>query len=811
MDATRTWPSVWQVVASAFLLLAVSTTPYAEAAKPPSKAAAGGQRVDLIVVPEEAPWFAALAAPAAARLASRGEAPLVIALAGPRDEPVAGFLDTIPKKRRLALMPDEDALEVCDAHVLCGAQFITGHDPLAASAAVAARFWGRPKQLVLAPLHDPAAAILAATYAAHTAQPLVLYRVEDEDGALAETLAKLAPEQITVVVSHAMTGLELPQNIKARAVLFDRKKVSRSVLDAIGRANVQNVILAREPNSENDSTRTAWLAPYHSLVRKAPVVLCQTEDGTAVEKQTMEFIAQEKLWPRFITILAPYVGVGTIPVRDEETLGEYEVEIEPCSGSNLKRAASFAVGRIPFDTMHHASLLLARGRIKERLLEERETRALMIANPNAAYGPLPLCETVSMATAEEIKNCRIDIDTFYGKSPTTEQDIARFEEAGLILFEGHIFDMVLFHESIPEDAIDEGTDGGGQDGNDDEKQDNDGKDRDRNQGKVFVTGTGRAYPAMPLPPAPPNVYARYAYVPAAPPPDDGTTVLVPNNDPNTTLPLPILLPEVLPFETAAPEPENPVPPEQGGLDENVAPVRPARQLKALPLVILQSCHSLEEKWSPRALTLGGAGLLGTTTNVHSASGSSFVKAYLDSLLYSGETQGGALRDARNYFLCLGKLRAARGHKQQAKAYRVGLSFRLWGDPEVPVLPPRRRHPKREPVRARAEQGVIRITIPDRMLPDVRTQKYHARLFPGSQVAGIVKSVKNKEQRHLMPLYYFPLSSNALPLKEGTRLTHAGDKTVRVVHLLDEIGRRAYVLYFPAGVKKGETHEIRVAQ
>ena len=96
----------------------------------------------------------------------------------------------------------------------------------------------------------------------------------------------------------------------------------------------------------------------------------------------------------------------------------------------------------------------------------------------------------------------------------------------------------------------------------------------------------------------------------------------------------------------------------------------------MPLVILQSCHSLEEPVTQQFLQLGGVGLIGSVTNIHSASNSTFIKALCDSMLYQGAPTGEALRDARNYYLCWRDLKAKRGHTELAKVHRVALSFSL---------------------------------------------------------------------------------------------------------------------------------------
>ncbi len=119
-------------------------------------------------------------------------------------------------------------------------------------------------------------------------------------------------------------------------------------------------------------------------------------------------------------------------------------------------------------------------------------------------------------------------------------------------------------------------------------------------------------------------------------------------------------------------------------------------LEGLPIIVLQSCDSLEKGVLRQIDSCGGAAVIGATTPVHSTSGAAFIKALCDGVLYRGQSVGEALRDARNYFFCLQELKDLRGHREQAKSQRVALSFRLWGDPELRVFRAARK-PSRRPI------------------------------------------------------------------------------------------------------------------
>lgn len=120
-------------------------------------------------------------------------------------------------------------------------------------------------------------------------------------------------------------------------------------------------------------------------------------------------------------------------------------------------------------------------------------------------------------------------------------------------------------------------------------------------------------------------------------------------------------------------------------------------MTGLPIVFLQSCESADDGVLWRLDELGGVGLIGSMTSIHSGAGSAMLNAAMSSALYRGGTLGEVLRDAQNYMLCIEELKGRRGHKEQAKGVRVALSFRLWGDPELHLLPMPPAAPKLPPV------------------------------------------------------------------------------------------------------------------
>ena len=232
----------------------------------------------------------------------------------------------------------------------------------------------------------------------------------------------------------------------------------------------------------------------------------------------------------------------------------------------------------------------------------------------------------------------------------------------------------------------------------------------------------------------------------------------------------------------------------------------SRRFDGLPVVVLQTCDSLQSDMLWRVHGAGGVALLGSSTPIHSASGSGFAKAVYDAVLYRGATLGEALRDAQNYFFCLQDLKDLRHHRERAKSQRVALSFRLWGDPELRVLPDSLGPPRLAPVAARWQAPAqIAVEIPGQRFAEVRNEAYVAQFFPGSEAAGMVLRLKDESARKVSPVYFFRLPlPGPLRVDPPVALFATGNASDRTVFRVDPAGRFLYVLYLP---EKETAHEI----
>jgi len=160
-------------------------------------------------------------------------------------------------------------------------------------------------------------------------------------------------------------------------------------------------------------------------------------------------------------------------------------------------------------------------------------------------------------------------------------------------------------------------------------------------------------------------------------------------------------------------------------------------------------------------------------------------------------------------LCLEDLKFGRGMKPQGKTHRVALSFRLWGDPELPALGPRSQRPLGRSVTARwTAPGELTIRVPARRFPEVHSLSFSARMFPGSLAAGLVRKRKETAVSRVVAAYYFRVSLPEGFDKTATRVAVSTGGLNQAAFRVDPLGRFLYVIYLPDVEHPNETIVLR---
>jgi len=644
-------------------------------------------------------------------------------------------------------------------------------NPSEASASVGKRFWKQSSDVVVAIADDPEAVILGSALAASLGVPMLLCERDEAGTAVSAVLKELSVARMLVAVSDPQKMPLWVHHHEIASQILPPQALQHRLIAALGADKVRNVVVARVPDDRAAVGQTAWLAPYLSSARGAPVVLTHAQGAAVAEADVQQLIRRESLQLRTVTILADYASIGYRYVELETGSREdgrekpaavipqpassagtaapsgggaaggtapspdgpptpppyYTVRTEPFVPSEPDQLATLGVGRIPLESLGDSSVFFVRGLLRERLLANRSPRLLMVANSGALRRSLPLCETISRVTAAEFKNFGMHVDEFYGKLTDSPEILTAARSANLILYEGHVSYQDLIDEPVLKRS---------------QVDDYPPDEEDLEGSAEAMPAVGRDAVSMPAP-------------------------------------------RVVMAETTFRHMQGP--------------------LTGLPIVFLQSCESLDDAVLWRLDELGGVALIGSMTPIHSGCGSALLNAAMSSLLYRGGTLGETLRDAENYMFCVEELKARRGHREKAKGVRVALSFRLWGDPELQVLPIPLGEPRQSPVRAKwVGDDTLQIDMPKSRLPEARSEKYVASMFPNSQTAGLLKT-ESETTKKISPVYYF-----CLPLPE--RLAH-GDVVElqpsrsdarRIDARIDRSRGLLYLVYYPEQENPGES-------
>jgi hypothetical protein len=723
----------------------------------------------LIVVPERQEWLMALAAPVAAKFREYKRTPILLALPSENVARQTSLLKQLaPFVGSCTVLTADPDLPPCQMARLFATSVVPRFDdPTEIGLFLAKNCWQKAKVAIVVTAADPEALIVGSTLAAHLGVPLIPMTNRADSEAISGQLRLLNVESILLVASDTQREAESVNFSGLRTQTVDTADVQKRIIQTIGSSRIKNLILFRVPDELGDEAASSWLAPYLSLMRGAAVVPCHSANASEAEENARALIRAYSLKPRTVTILGHYDSIGTITTEQESESGNYETVAEPCSRPVEGQAPEMGVGRIPFRELGSASTLVARTIAREHILSQTKPKVMMIANPSPEYGSLPLCETMSQATAGEFKNLGIDTDEFYGVACHAPAVLSSARHSQLIIFEGHISDFTLF--TGPSIAPDD------KDMYDSEQQYLPDED------SIEVIELGCAQMDADFNRDWHQVNSRQA----------NTGAQSVDQSEFTDYKMTETYTQIVSDSVAA----------TAGMDPC--------ELDGIPLIILQSCHSLDDS-AASILVDGAVGLLGSVTNVHSASGSALIKAFCDGLLYRDSTVGEALRDARNYLLCVSALKSKRGHTQQAKVNRVAYSFHLWADPEANLFSALPGPPKLQPVSARfIAPDKIHITVPEKRLPTSRTEQYFLRMFPGSEIAGIVKRVKDSDTRRVTPIYFFRIAIRpGIEPERYTGLTEANGTVDRAVFLADSFKRFLYILYFPDNDKKGDEFTLQ---
>jgi hypothetical protein len=177
------------------------------------------------------------------------------------------------------------------------------------------------------------------------------------------------------------------------------------------------------------------------------------------------------------------------------------------------------------------------------------------------------------------------------------------------------------------------------------------------------------------------------------------------------------------------------------------PLRPS-------LMFLQSCLALTEEKASPLFDRGALAVVGSSSRIYSATGGAFSLAYLDAVLYDGQSLGGALRQSKNFLLAYSRLKEKRLGSQAklgAANLRSAWAFTLWGDPSLRLPAPPVPENAAEASRCRVHGDTITLTVPP-VAGAEESGKYRVPYRPNERLAGLVRPAAD-DDRKLVPFVF----------------------------------------------------------
>ena len=343
------------------------------------------------------PWLA----PLAARLGGGGRIPLVVALSSP---PTPEALEVIraAAPRRMILLTVADKPKLGPQLSRFSPQALGNwRDPVQGSFATAKRFWIRPKRAVIAAVDDAEGIVLGAALAARQSLPLLLRERSESRTSLAKALAELGVEEVWLRFPTPIGAAWASSRSKYRVQLVPPRVAQDQMIAALGAKQVHTIVVARAAEKRAAVGSTAWLRPIGPGrgARRGldPCRQCGGRRGrrgasdppawaaTANDHSPGRLRFDRRQFRRDRERIRG--GPLLAPTAARRLREKYQLNTEPFVPTEASKAASFGVGRIPLQSLGDASVLFARGLLRQRMAEDRASPVLLIANSGPPAAP----------------------------------------------------------------------------------------------------------------------------------------------------------------------------------------------------------------------------------------------------------------------------------------------------------------------------------------------------------------------------------------------------------------------------------------
>lgn len=290
----------------------------------------------------------------------------------------------------------------------------------------------RANKLVVCPARPRGQLLLAACLAGVEGAPLWVTPGHHADGPLLrERLRRCGAREVSLV--GGARGLAGEVHGVKQTSLGDAGAVAGAYhrrLAAAGRVEV--AVVCNPADTAPGLGGMSALAPWVALQRRAALLLTGRE-GRDVAAVVRRAAGRPRL--RHLDALILVASLAAVPTEERPnpipTDKDPRIEMEPLTPRD-GRPFSFAVGRLFHSDPAVLPLILGRQRLLAR--EERPRRALVASNPG---GSLPLLETFSRRTAQELRNAGYQTTGLFGGAVTGPRLRKLLPGYDLFLWEGH--------------------------------------------------------------------------------------------------------------------------------------------------------------------------------------------------------------------------------------------------------------------------------------------------------------------------------------------------------------------------------------
>lgn len=298
----------------------------------------------------------------------------------------------------------------------------------------------RARRLVLAPARPRRILLQAACLAGVLRAPLLVCRDSSDDA----TNLKHCLERwdIRDIYSVGETNTLCGPEIKARVHhLPDEAAVFSAGLKHHAKP-IRTVVVANPADARLGGMGMSTLTPWIALQRGCPLLLT-SDDGTNVEELVENVVLLSALKNVDNLVLAGDLHAIPMLRRPNPLPGGKDafIEMEPLTPAG-SQPFSYAVGRLFHEDLNVVALMLARPRLWE-INPASAGKAILVSNPG---GGLPLLETVSRNTAQELNNAGYDTTALFG-SRASEAILRRLlPQQTIFLWEGHHSTLIREYE-----------------------------------------------------------------------------------------------------------------------------------------------------------------------------------------------------------------------------------------------------------------------------------------------------------------------------------------------------------------------------